>query len=66
MLNHLAMIYIDPYKVQNARYEFRRLVIKPLQLFSEFHTKFMHLASVAKIPTDKWKYELYNKIIINL
>ena len=53
MLNHLATIYIDPYKVQNARYEFHRLVIKLLQLFSKFHTKFIYLASVAKIPTDK-------------
>ena len=52
--------------MQNARYEFRRLVIKSLQLFSEFHTKFIHLANIAKIPTDKWKYKLDNKITINL
>ena len=53
MLDHLATIYIDPHEVQNARYEFRRLVIKLSQLFSKFHTKFMYLASVAKIPADE-------------
>ena len=66
MLDHLATIYIDPHKVQNVRHDFRRLVMKSSQPFSEFHTKFMHLAGTAKIPADDWQPELYDKITIDL
>ena len=52
IIQHLSSIYLDPFKVQNARQEYRRLNMKPSQAFTEFLTKFLHLAGQAKIPTE--------------
>jgi hypothetical protein len=50
MIDYLATIYVDRYKVQNAPHEYRRLVMKANQPFPEFYTKFSQLAGVARIP----------------
>ena len=50
MIKHLDGIYVDPYKVQNARQEYRRLNMKPTQAFVEFYSEFLRLAGRAKIP----------------
>lgn len=66
MINHLAAIYMDPYKKENARFEFRRLTMKPSQPFTEFHTRFLRLAGIAEIPQEDHRHELYDKITIDL
>jgi hypothetical protein len=66
MIDHLATIYVDPYKVQNARHDFRRLIMKTSQTFTEFYTRFLHLAGVARIPSEDWRPELYDKLTLDL
>ena len=44
MIDHLASIYEDPHKVQNARLEYRGLMMKASETFADFHTRFLHLA----------------------
>ena len=52
MIKHLDGIYLDPFKVQNARQDYRRLNIKPTQTFVEFYSEFLRLVGKAKIPYD--------------
>jgi hypothetical protein len=66
MIDYLANIYLDPFKVKNARQDYRRLTMKPAQTFSEFYTKFLHLAGEAKIPLDDWQPDLYDKLTMEL
>jgi Zinc knuckle len=66
MIDHLATIYLDPFKVKNARQDYRRLTMKPTQTFTDFHTKFLHLAGEAKIPLDDWQPDLYDKLTMEL
>jgi hypothetical protein len=44
MIQHLTSIYEDPHRVQNARLEYRGLMMKPTETFADFHTRFLHLA----------------------
>ena len=44
MIDHLASIYEDPHKVQNARLNYWSLMMKPIETFADFHTRFLHLA----------------------
>ena len=41
IIDHLGGIYLDPFKVKNARQDYRRLLMKSTQTFIEFHTKFL-------------------------
>jgi hypothetical protein len=66
MIDYLATIYVDRYKVQNARHEYRRLVMKATQPFPEFYTKFSQLASVARIPEEDLRPDLYDKLSFDL
>jgi hypothetical protein len=66
MIDFLANIYLDPFKVKNARQDYRRLNMKPAQTFTEFYTKFLHLAGEAKIPLDDWQPDLYDKLTMEL
>jgi hypothetical protein len=66
MIEHLATIYDDPYKTQNARSEYRSLSMKPSQTFTEFYTRFLHLAGRARIPIADWQPDLYYKLTIKL
>jgi hypothetical protein len=52
MIAFLANIYLDPFKVKNARQDYRRLNMKPVQIFTKFYSKFLYLAGEAKIPLD--------------
>jgi len=40
--------------------------MRPTQTFTEFYTKFLHLAGEAKIPLDDWQPDLYDKLTIDL
>ena len=66
MLDYLASVYVDPFKVKNAKYEYRQLRMRRDQPFTDFYTKFLHLAGVAEIPTDDYLDDLTDKITITL
>lgn len=66
MIDHLAKIYLDPFKTQNARQDYRRLNMKSTQPFTKFYTRFLHLAGEAKIPLDDWQPDLYDKLTMEL
>ena len=66
MFGHLTTIYRDPNKLQNAKYDFKRLVMKKNDKFHDFLTKFLHLAGEAKVPKSEYKFELNSKLSFDL
>jgi hypothetical protein len=66
MIDFLATIYEDPYKVQNARLEYKSLSMKSTETFSDFHTRFLQLAGQAKIPSDDLRPDLFDKLTLEL
>ena len=45
IIDYLSSIYKDPFKVQNARLNYKVLNMKTTETFSTFQTRFLHLAS---------------------
>ena len=66
MIDHLANIYEDPYRVQNAWLEYRSLMMKPSESFAKFHTRFLSLVGEAHIPTPDLQPDLFNKLTMEL
>jgi hypothetical protein len=66
MIDFLATIYEDPYKVQNARLEYKSLLMKSTETFLDFHTRFLQLARQAKIPSDNLQLDLFDKLTLEL
>jgi hypothetical protein len=66
MINHLASIYKDPHKVQNARLEYKSLMMKTTKTFADFHTRFLQLAGRAKIPKEDLRPDLFDKLTLEL
>ena len=66
ILYHLKTVYYDPNKLQNAKYEFKRLIMKRNDRFYTFLTKFVYLAGEAKIPKSEYKFELNSKLSFEL
>jgi Zinc knuckle len=66
MIQHLASIYEDPFKVQNARLDYKALMMKPSEKFTEFQTKFLHLAGQAQIPEADLMPDLFDKLTLDL
>jgi hypothetical protein len=66
MIDHLADIYEDRYRVQNARLEYRSLMMRSSESFADFHTRFLHLAGEAHIPTPDLRPDLFDKLTIEL
>ena len=66
MIDFLATIYEDPYKVQNARLEYKSLSMKSTETFLDFHTRFLQLAGQAKIPSDDLHPNLFDKLTLEL
>src|SRR5258706_11595466 len=62
MITYLAEIMENPFEAQDARIDFRKLAMKEEELFSDFYTRFLHLAGVGKIPTDDLQPDLYDKL----
>ena len=58
MIQHLAGIYEDPFRVENARRDYRKLFIKSSKTFIEFYTCFMHLARQGQILTNNLRDDL--------
>jgi len=44
MISYLTSVYKDRFKVQNARLEYKGLMMKVSETFSAFQTCFLHLA----------------------
>ena len=67
-MDHLASIYVDPFKVRNAKlkYRLKESNIKVGETFSEFYTSFLHLTSLAKILIEDYYNDLISKLTINL
>jgi hypothetical protein len=64
MIDHLADIYEDRYRVQNAWLEYQSLMMRLSESFADFYTRFLHLAGEAHIPTpDLWP-DLFDKLTI--
>src|SRR5436190_10541402 len=66
MISHLASIYEDPHRVQNACLKYKSLFMKPSETFADFHTCFLHLAGQAKIPKDNLCPDLFDKLTVEL
>ena len=66
MIDYLASIYKDPYEVQNARFEYKGLMMKPTETFATFHTRFLYLAGQGKIPRDDLCPDLFDKLTLEL
>ena len=66
VIQYLAKIYRNPYRVRNAGLEYQTLKMKISQLFHEFKTRFLQLADEAKIAENLRFYNLYDKLTISL
>jgi len=66
MIKLLASIYEDPHKVQNARLDYRGLIMKSTETFADFHTRFLHLAGQARIPEEDLRPDLFDKLTLEL
>ena len=66
MIQYLAKIYRDPYRVRNTGLEYQALKIKIGQPFYEFKTRFLQLADEAEIAENLRFYNLYDKLTISL
>src|SRR5208282_1038808 len=66
MIQHLADIYEDPFRMQNARRDYRRLNMRTNETFPDFYTRFLHLAGEGHIPDEDLRPDLYDKITLEL
>jgi hypothetical protein len=66
MLQHLASIYVNPNKVRDAQYEYRRLRMDTGQAFATFQTRFLHLAGEGQIPPSSYRLNLFDKLPTHL
>ena len=66
MMKHLSAVYMDPYKVENARQEYRRLRMKYNETFTEFYMKFLRLTEIGAISKEDWRYDLNEKLTLDL
>ena len=66
MIQHLRDIYSNPYRVEEARYEYQALRMGIHQPFHEFKTRFIHLADEAQIPPSQRFNDLFDKLTLSL
>ena len=66
MIKHLASIYEDPFWVRNARRDYRKLMMRSTETFTDFYTRFLHLASEGQIPDEDLRLDLYDKLTLEL
>ena len=52
MILYLAEIFKNPFKAQDAYIDFRKIIIKKDESFSDFYTWFLRFIGIGKIPTD--------------
>ncbi|OJD26293.1 hypothetical protein ACJ73_02333 [Blastomyces percursus] len=63
---YLKDIYEDPNKLENAKNDYRRLVMRNGDEYHAFVTKFLHLAGEAQIPKDDYKGDFLHKLSFDL
>ena len=66
MLDHLAGVYREANREENARLNYRSLRMKRGQTFSEFYTQFLQLAGKGGISKADYRPDLYEKITTEL
>ena len=66
MVAHLASIYKDPFRVQNAQLDYKSLMMKTSETFTSFQTRFLHLAGQARIFADDLVLDLFDKLTVSL
>jgi hypothetical protein len=59
---HLAAIYQNPMQQAIAQDDYYNLNQGCTELFSEFLTKFQHLAGLGAVPAANWRQDLYQKL----
>jgi hypothetical protein len=62
VMAHLAAIYQNPMRQAIAQDDYYNLNQGRTELFSEFLTKFQHLAGLGAIPAANWRQDLYRKL----
>jgi hypothetical protein len=62
VMAHLAAIYQNPMRQAIAQDGYYNLSQGRTELFSEFLTKFQHLAGLGAIPEANWRQDLYRKL----
>jgi hypothetical protein len=62
MITYLAEIFENPFEAQDARIDFRKMMIKEDESFSDFYTRFLRLTGIGKILTDDLQSDLYDKL----
>ena len=62
VMAHLAAIYQNPMRQAIAQDGYYNLNQGRTELFSEFLTKFQHLAGLGAIPEANWRQDLYRKL----
>ena len=66
MVSYLGEIYTNPYRVRDARQEYKALKMKHGQTFHDFKTEYLHLANEARIPDSERLDDIYEKLTIAL
>jgi hypothetical protein len=66
MIQHLTSIYEDPFQVRNARRDYRNLMMRSTETFTDFYTRFLHLAGEGQIPHEDLRPDLYDKLTLEL
>jgi hypothetical protein len=67
MIQYLGEIHTNPYRVRDARQEYKALKMKTYrQNFHEFKTECLHLANEAQIPNSERMDDMYAKFTIAL
>jgi hypothetical protein len=52
IITYLAEIFKNPFKAQDARIDFYKIIIKEDKSFSDFYTRFLRLTGIGKILID--------------
>lgn len=66
IFKYLKDIYEDPNKLENAKNEYRRLVMRNGDEYHAFVTKFLHLAGEAQVPKEDYKGDFLHKLSFDL
>ncbi|KGM91419.1 uncharacterized protein PADG_12491 [Paracoccidioides brasiliensis Pb18] len=66
IFEHLKSIYEDANKLQNAKSDYRKLIMRNGDNYHEFVTKFLHLAGEAKIARGDYKTDFNDKLSFDL
>ncbi|EEH17366.1 hypothetical protein PABG_07362 [Paracoccidioides brasiliensis Pb03] len=66
IFEHLKSIYEDANKLQNAKSDYRKLIMRNGDNYHEFVTKFLHLAGEAKIAKEDYKTDFNDKLSFDL